>query len=234
MGKEAWHHEVFVRDVLIVGCSLWTGLGFAGPVAHASAAASVHESYFVQVKLCDGTGLDAPILKTAQEEASKIYRNAGVEVLWQTDCELIMDPKRPDSASIYIVPAIPRPLLIRLQHLGKKQGVLATAFPDAEGRVGPAIYVSRQAVEAHVELYLDGKMTDLIVARALGRVFAHELAHRFLQASHANGGILRESFNHQDLVGEAIPEPFFLRGQLQKLKKIARKVDADRVVASRQ
>jgi hypothetical protein len=234
MGKNVWQFEIFVRSAHIAGWLLSTILGFAGPVVYASPAEPVHGSYSLQVKLCDGTGLDAMTLRAALEETSDIYENAGVEILWQVDCDITMDPKQLDSASIYVVPVLPRPLLIRLQHLGKKQRVLATAFPDAEGRVGPAIYVSRQAVAAHARLYHDGKMTDSILARALGRVFAHELAHRFLQASHANGGILRESFNHQDLVGEKIPEPFFLRGQLRELWKVARKVEASQVVASRQ
>jgi hypothetical protein len=64
------------------------------------------------------------------------------------------------------------------------------------------IYVARLTVEEVASKSGRISLTEAHMARALGRVFAHELAHRFLGSGHRRHGILEEVLHRRDLIDE--------------------------------
>ncbi len=75
---------------------------------------------------------------------------------------------------------------------------MAFDFTGAGDDPGPNIYISRSSVEEFIGRRRSN--APQMLARALGRVVAHELAHRFLQIrEHSDRGILRPWFSRMEL-----------------------------------
>jgi hypothetical protein len=56
----------------------------------------------------------------------------------------------------------------------------------------------------------------------LGRVFAHELAHRFLRSGHTKKGILKDSLDSRDLIEQDRTGLFFSSNQMEILSATPR------------
>ena len=118
------------------------------------------------VELTDTTGLPPEVRDTVEREVADIYSEAGVSIRWiaETPAEPLAHVAR-----VYLMDKLPASLGARLRAFGGRPMALALG---TEGNVsGPTIYVSRSATSGRVR---DAKA----VGRALGRVIAHELAHR--------------------------------------------------------
>lgn len=175
-------------------------LAFVGGIRPLAAPGSQEPKPAVrfQVEFCDGTGLTPTAAASAKEEASRIYRWAGSELVWTDDC---VDPPRDEAhaARLYVVVDLPKPIRYRFlqdHHKGGLMGYIPTT-PGTEP--GPVIFVARKRVVAKIGEVGDH---DEALARALGRVIAHELAHRFLRTGHTEHGILKDHFDRQDLLGD--------------------------------
>ncbi len=146
------------------------------------------------VELVDTTGRAPAVLELVCQEIETIYRPA-TNIRW-----IIKGPEGgrepPHFARIYIMEAIPPSLSRGLENTGGGPP-MAIAFGRDGKKSGPNIYVSLSAVS----IKAGGDMGPQTLARALGRVIAHELAHRFLSFEHTVGiGILRSGFSKHDLV----------------------------------
>ncbi len=204
---------------LAIGLALFV-LGFVGrdtlgePKATADLKAAP-EGSGLRVALCDATELEADALDRILFQASGIYSSVGVQIVW-IECGQIDGARaRPDEAIAYILRHLPRP------HR-KGENTLACVFGYQGHPPGPIIYVSRDAVEEFARGSKSlSRLPPGAVARAYGRVLAHELAHRFLQRSdHTRTGILKEKFSREELIA-VLPTGFFLtKEQAQFLRSL--------------
>jgi hypothetical protein len=153
----------------------------------------------VHVALCDLTGLTARQLEDLKAETGALFSIGAFDILW-SDPQVSCSEEPPSNGKRYARAFIFDSLLPSIQ----------TFFPVRKGRYvmavtlgrgpGPVIHVSRSAVEKIATLP-DGRVVSGVLARALGRVLAHELAHRFLETErHSEAGILKAVLTRDDLV----------------------------------
>jgi hypothetical protein len=154
--------------------------------------------HFLVVELHDCTNLGPKLLYEIQNEVASIFSRAGLGILWvdgSRDIYSVTD--RPHEARVYIRPQHTKDLELHENHMG-------CVLSDTGARPGPVIHISRRSVE---KLISSGKDSfPPYLARALSRVIAHELSHRFLQdAGHTKRGILKPRFSRGELI-QAIPK----------------------------
>ena len=160
------------------------------------------------VELVDTLGLSLEERAALMEEVASIYESAGVRILWLREAPVEAPPHL---ARVYLMERLPRTIGVRLRTFrGDSMGIAMGASGDVSG---PVIYVSREAVARS----LGGASTP----RALGRIVAHELAHRFIGREHTRWGILRGTLHGGDLSG-AGEQFFFTDAQKAKLISVAR------------
>jgi hypothetical protein len=207
---------------------LFVVLSLFGFVPEALSAAQKQErNDSLWIQLCDTTGLDGSILRAAPDEASVIFSRAGAQLRWEGGCDDV--PRTtPQSARIHVVPRLQEGLANQLYELRGIRNVMGySGSIDVHGGVQPnagkraaVIYVARQAVEEVASTSKDGPitLTDTLLARALGRVFAHELAHRFLGREHTRNGILKDRLDQKDLIHWRNGGLFFTPEQIRLLR----------------
>lgn len=175
----------------------------------------------LRVELCDGTALSPSDRIEAMAEASRIFEGAGVAIEWGDGCGEA--PRvEPFVARIYVLKDLPKPIRYALLHRHDKARLMGYTLAAPGGEPGPVLYVARERVATQI-----GGEETRGFARALGRVFAHELAHRFLRSGHTNGGLLRERFTREDLIGDEADLEFSAEQRL-RLHALASKAVADR------
>ena len=123
----------------------------------------------------------------------------------------------------YGEPAQPGEMVVSLRMLGTparksdQSLVLAWASLSPDGAPTPALFVSIPAVsELLLKTMVQGRplaqrprtLRDYLVAKAIGRVAAHELGHYLLHTrEHAGSGLLRPEYSADDLVAPGL-QPF--------------------------
>jgi hypothetical protein len=170
-----------------------------------------------RVGLCDTTGVELSTLQAAREEASALFETTAVFLRWEADCD---QPPRTSahSARVYVVPRIPEGIANRHRQYRDKTNVMGYVLANEGEKRAGVIYVARGAVEAIASRSGRTAVTEAQLARALGRVFAHELAHRFLASGHTRRGILKESLSQEELIGGDGSALFFTPQQVQVLR----------------
>jgi energy-coupling factor transporter ATP-binding protein EcfA2 len=168
------------------------------------------------ITLCDATGLEPTTLEEIRAEASRIFSNSGVALGWR-GCERGLANR--GEASVFLLAEFPGWLA---DELGTPRA-LAHVFTTPDSRPGPLIYVSRRAVAVTLGAsrphFLIGARQ---LSRAVGRVLAHELAHRFLgKASHSEEAVLRTSFHSRDLLDEDPEAFYFTKEQSENLQNLS-------------
>lgn len=195
---------------------------------HSQGKASNNSDLQLWVALVDTTGLDVATLNLLQGEAESIYEVAGVNILW-LDVAPQGEPRH--FARIYLMSELPPALMRRLQVFGDGDP-MALALGHSGTRSGPTIYISRTSVAS---LVLGGGVAEpepQVLGRALGRVVAHELAHRFLSAGHTRRGLLNRNFSQSNLVGSSLSPLFLTDEQIDQLREIASPVRTPRESSS--
>jgi hypothetical protein len=144
----------------------------------------------ITVAIYDDLHLSLQILATAQDEAMRIYRKAGVTIYWMVckSSTMEVDLRCQDS------PSATHLNLRIVQHASKaSDGVFGVAFLSAEG-TGAYTDVSYNSVEE-----LDREW-HVGVARVLGHVMAHEIGHLLLGSNaHSRQGIMCPSWHRDEL-----------------------------------
>ncbi len=159
-------------------------------------------AFVVPIQICDATGLDAETFREVKREVDSIYATVGHEIRWIENCEgQPIEDIRHAAARVYILGQIPRGILCRCLHFNRGNRLMGFTPTNPGGKPGSVIYVSRDSVQAVASDYHSKSISELQLSRALGRVVAHELAHRFLeQKEHTWRGILKGGFSRRELI----------------------------------
>jgi hypothetical protein len=162
----------------------------------------------VRLSIDQDGGLSARQLQLAVDEVRQIWSDAGIPVA----SGRYGDPSFPDEAVISL-----RILLSPARRRNGSDPALAWVVGTETGRAPPLLFVSLPAVMEAVMgadalgrpvAKLTRDLRDRLVARAIGRVAAHELGHYLLQtASHQDRGLMRANYSSNELV-EPWLEPF--------------------------
>jgi hypothetical protein len=165
----------------------------------------------VRLSIDQEGGLSALQLRLAIDEVREIWSEAGVTV----SSGHFGEPSRPDEATISL-----RILLSRAARTDGPERVVLAWVPATEtGRAVPLLLVSLPAVTEAVMgaealglpvRKLTRDIRERLIARAIGRVTAHELGHYLLQsAGHQHRGLMRANYSSSELIGSWL-EPFRL------------------------
>jgi hypothetical protein len=163
----------------------------------------------VHLSIDQDGGLSALQLQLAIDEVRKIWSEAGV---------VVTSGRYDEPASGIARAAISlRILRTRLPVEDGAEQILAWVAAADLGRTAPLLFVSLPAVTETVQgasafelpvAKLTLGLRDRLIARALGRVAAHELGHYLLQhAGHQPHGLMRPRYSPNELVGDWL-EPF--------------------------
>jgi hypothetical protein len=149
-------------------------------------------------------------IASAVDQIRHIWRAAGIEVRFGR----YGTPSDPLEARVSV-----RVLTTPPRYLTNGAVVMGWVVQDADGTPRPALFISLPAISGFLAPTrlagvrfsdLPTSTRDRIVARAAGRVAAHELGHYLLQVKeHHRSGLMRRAFIAQDLV-EARLDPFLL------------------------
>lgn len=156
----------------------------------------------IHVALCDDTHLSGSRIQEIEEESAALFSRGAVHIIWSDgpgSCKERPPASGAPYARVYILDELPAS--IRALHPARDfRQVMAVTLGNGSNGPGPVVYVSRSAVEAIATLP-GGGITRGLSTRALGRVLAHELAHRFLaEPGHAEEGLLKRVLARDDLV----------------------------------
>jgi hypothetical protein len=153
-----------------------------------TATARVGEIQRITVLVHDGAGVPEPVLREAKREASRVFREAGIEIHW-LDCGSSW-PQRPcqfsphsDALVLHIVP----------NGRTMRAAVFGEAFLGEGGH-------GRYADVFYDRMANAGRTWGTKVARLLGAVSAHELGHLVLGSrAHSVAGIMAPIWEEDSL-----------------------------------
>jgi len=145
----------------------------------------------VTIDVYDDAKVSEQVLAQAEEEATRVFRRAGVDSVWIGCISLKADLHRDSECQ----PEGPTHLALRIVPWSSKlrNDVFGTAFLSAEGE-GTYSDVFYQSVE---KLHKDWHAS---LSRVLGHVMAHEIGHLLLGTNaHSSTGIMRPHWQSQEL-----------------------------------
>jgi hypothetical protein len=194
-----------LRWTLSVGLVLASGLTGIGQTA---AAAASETSPAVTIYVRNYAGVPSKTLTEAEEVATGIFRNAGIETRW-VELAVTLENNQRNSTNhpAYLLSDIHLDILpcTMSDHLGLPKNVMGLA--PGTGRDRDIVYVFDGNVEALFQDLLwrtrnDGSLDrNVLKAQILGHVFAHELGHVLLNLQvHTAHGIMQGQWSPKDLV----------------------------------
>jgi hypothetical protein len=147
-------------------------------------------------------GLSPAQLEAVIEQMADIWRDAGVQVTMRRSTD--------DPSTTHAVISL-RMVTFSLKPDGHDEPVLAWVGIGPDRVTLPLLFVSLPAITSaiaggdyggHPVRKLPPDVTQLLVARAVGRVAAHELGHYLLgHGGHRPRGLMRAAFSPDDLLG---------------------------------
>jgi len=157
-------------------------------------------SLSVVVHLCDDPDIHPYLVRRAQTDVTRIYRDAGVEIAWADDAALADDAGDPPSPFPHLT------LVILCRELTNEFPVDATALGAAVGSRdyrGRSAYVFYDRVERVAQSYLnvarEPGTDDMYTVVVLAHAMAHELGHLLLPYGHSPTGLMRAEWDARDL-----------------------------------
>jgi hypothetical protein len=174
---------------------LWLGVGLLTSVA-GTAEPRKGTSLVLRVSVFDDAGVGAATLRNAQQEASRLFRRANIEVLW-----LQCPQNRPERISFGRCSEVsfPSHLLLRIarRSRGATKSTMGMTFQSAGGEGCYTDLFYEPILELQMKNHLGA-------ATILGHVMAHELGHLLLGTnSHSNDGLMRARWNPGELAQAA-------------------------------
>ena len=166
----------------------------------------------VTIRVYDYAHVPAEFLAAAEEDAGRIFREAGVETFW-INC--FPKPEKIELPACYSVDAthltmkiLPRAINA---HIRDRKDVLGDALVDEKG-VGFYAYAYYDSVQRVAK---DHKLGHTL----LGNVLAHEIGHLLLGSkSHTVSGIMSAHWNGDELRRISEGSMFFTRSQFRMLR----------------
>jgi hypothetical protein len=160
----------------------------------------------VTINVYNDAQVSEQVLTHAEQEATRIFRQAGVDSVW-VECQL--SNAGPNRDSECKSPAGPTHLALRIVPWSSKLGdtVFGTAFLSAEGD-GTYSDVFYESVQ---DLHKDWHAS---LSRVLGHVMAHEIGHLLLGTNaHSPMGIMRPNWQGKELRSVGMGALFFTLAQ---------------------
>lgn len=187
LGVRGWG----LRSLVALGCLL--ALGFAGTQATAGAQPGLR----ITVRVYNYAEVLRGTLVRAEEEASRIFRDAGVEMTWLdcptslADAEKYPACEPPLGAMGVDLRILPQTMAARVQS-GKER--LGFALPSTKPGSASAAWVFHHRVEQLAE------SKDASAAQILGHAVAHEIGHLLLGPNrHSLTGLMRADWGRTEL-----------------------------------
>lgn len=184
---------------------LWTG----------SACAQQYQPVHIKVLVLDSVKLSLSVLRQAETEAGRLFREAGIDVRW-INCS-----KPGETDNCHRVPRADE-FMLHIVHNGKTQSdlVFGEAFlgEDGSGKYSDVFFDRIRDSAGDPELS---------VVNLLGAVSAHELGHLLLgTSSHSLVGIMEPVWGNESLRRIGMGTLRFTQDQSQLMK---RRLDSGRV-----
>ncbi|HSF16123.1 MAG TPA: hypothetical protein VLK65_11280 [Vicinamibacteria bacterium] len=157
--------------------------------------------------------LPADVLQSALEEADSIFRPGGVVWEWSLDSGNDRSPavmvhveQRPSDFVVFGCSRDRHDHRLGNTHLGSRR---ITLWADQVAR----------AVDGNWDRAELPDVDDGVLARALGRVLAHELGHLFLRLNgHRDDGLMRRAFPHRSLTSRSRRGFLLSKSDMEKLR----------------
>jgi len=153
------------------------------------------EPIVVTISVHDDAGVPWETIKAAENEASRIFLDAGIVVDWR-NCHAVVERSEEAEERRNCVEAIfPEHLHVRVvkRPIGLSLNVLGTSFlsEDGSGCQADVFYERVEVLQAN---------SNASLAAVLGLVVVHEIGHLLLGThSHAPMGIMRAVWGHDEL-----------------------------------
>ncbi len=199
MQKETWKRCIlFVLVLGLRSAPVWAEDGLR---PGASVTIAVHNH----------AGVSVSTLAQAEQTASSIFRQAGMDVEW-VNCEPTTEAKQ--AVSSCRLAEFPRHLQLSIAPRSKNltESVFGIAFLGEDGSGCYSDVFFEPAEELHERLHLN-------LGTVLGHVVAHEIAHLLLGTNaHSETGIMRPKWNEHDLANVSKGELLFTRAQGEKMR----------------
>jgi hypothetical protein len=210
---------LFLRKGLLVILGLVWGTAALGGETLKGDHSNVERALLVH--LCDGATTDLAVLRDLMTAVDLIYATAEVRIQWETTCEAPpLETLARTEAWVYLVAELPGAIRIRFQQQFKITNVMAYDLTAPADEPGPVIYVSIRSVAANASRRGSCGLTPGELARALGHVVAHELAHHFIQKKHTRNGILKNGVDRRDLLEPDRLAPYFSAQEVERLHRV--------------
>jgi hypothetical protein len=172
--------------------SLWLGVALAVLCSAAWSKVLVIQEPPVTVSVHNDAGIPLAVLLHAESEASRIFRQSGLELRW-LNCS--PPPHVPENPSECATADFPRHLQLRIakHSLNLNEFAMGISYLSADGTGCYANLFYDRAQLIH-------ETSQVSVATLLGHGIAHELGHLLLGTnSHAPIGIMRARWQPADL-----------------------------------
>ena len=169
------------------------------------------ERAYISISVYNDAEVPAEVLRHAENEASHVFRQAGIEVTWLS-CKLPALSEEASRACREVV--FPEHLHLRIvrKSLGLKGETLGISFQadDGSGCYADLFYEPMQHLHQS-----DG--TD--IASLLGHVAAHEIGHLLLGAnSHSSAGIMHARWTAEELARARVGGLIFSENESRCMK----------------
>ncbi len=212
--------------------SLVAVVGFALPAsARTPAASEVKQPLRFTVRVYDYDGVPHGALKRAEEEAARIFRQVGIEVIWTgcptSDEELQQHPT---------CNQVPDPLHLMLQIVPRPQVRGRFRDPSRVGAARIPLGVNGFGTIAAVYYFRAEEQAARRVASGaaiLGHIMAHEIGHLLLGLQqHADRGLMRGGWSRADLKSMSQGTLLFHPEEARRMRaRMAERIDALATVA---
>lgn len=165
----------------------------------------------VTISMYNDAGVPRSTLRRAEDEAERIFREAGIEVKW-LNCGPSEASEEPGACPEAVFPTHLHLRVVRRAH-GLKEGVLGLSFLDEDGSGCQA-----DLFYEPMEQLQNSSNTNL--ASLLGHVAAHEVGHLLLGTnSHAPAGIMHARWAGQEVGSVNLGRLYFSNTESQRMRK---------------
>jgi len=167
------------------------------------AAADPRPALRIVLHVSDDVRIPPNLVKRAKTEMSRIYREAGIDIVWPGEAPTTTGPDGPQAVTS---PDPQLTLIILSRELTDQMSVATTALGGAVGTReyrGRTAYVFYNRVERVARTYLNaprrGGMDDANKVIVLAHAMAHEIGHLLLPYGHSATGLMRADWDAKDM-----------------------------------
>jgi hypothetical protein len=217
------------RNSFILGTSLVSILiGGFGSSGEAASTVSAQTGTKIVVRVSNYAQVDQKILERADQIASRIFRDAGVQAIVVSINPRLEQPTAVDrevpQLCRLVVDILPREMAERLQVPADYMG-FAPGSPAVRNRTKVFVFdhMVEKLAREQLTLVLGGKISSVAdKAQILGHVIAHEIGHLLLDSvSHSRKGIMQANWNRAAMRDMAVGR---LKFNLEEIEQIQAEV----------